>query len=260
MIGRPEMRGWLAMGLAVGLAGLAGGPVAMAQAGQRAVLVELFTSEGCSSCPPADALLRQVNGSRTASGVLVVGLSEHVTYWNRLGWADPFSTEAATARQSAYGDRFHLDSVYTPQMVVNGSEQFVGGDRGSLDAALRREASREPMAVRIASAAVEDGSLRVVFATGAPTAKGPVEMVAVLADDLDSSSVERGENAGRTLSHVSVARLMAKVATVHGVTEEQAVQLALPKGFRMGQGGHHVILFAQAAGTGAVLGTDVRPL
>src|ERR1700722_14677783 len=109
---------------------------------QRTVLVELFTSEGCSSCPPADALLRQVNGTQTSEGQLIVGISEHVTYWNSLGWSDPFSSSTYTDRQNAYGARFGLDSVYTPQMVVNGTEQFVGSDRSSLANAIRKEQNR----------------------------------------------------------------------------------------------------------------------
>jgi hypothetical protein len=98
----------------------------------RAVLVELFTSEGCSSCPPADDLLRQVDGTRTAQGALIVGVSEHVTYWDHDGWKDPFGSDAITARQEDYRREFALDSVYTPQMVVDGESQFVGSDARSL--------------------------------------------------------------------------------------------------------------------------------
>jgi hypothetical protein len=115
---------------------LVGGMVAMSAQSNRpdakahrpahgAVLVELFTSEGCSSCPPADALLRKINGKYTDSGQLIVGVSEHVTYWNYLGWSVPFSSEAYTERQSAYGLRFHLDSVCTPQT----GDQRRGTDR-----------------------------------------------------------------------------------------------------------------------------------
>jgi hypothetical protein len=94
---------------------------------RRVALLELFTSEGCSSCPPADDLLRQLNG-RAFAGVQIVGLSEHVTYWNHDGWADPFSQEMFTARQAGYADRFRLDSSYTPQLVINGAQQMVGSD------------------------------------------------------------------------------------------------------------------------------------
>src|SRR5271155_5141027 len=116
-----------------------------------AVLIELFTSEGCSDCPPADELLQQVSGHRTAEGRLIVGISEHVSYWNGLGWRDPFSSELFTGRQSDYSNHFGLDSVYTPQMVVNGREQFVGSDRRSLEAALATESKRKQIELHINS-------------------------------------------------------------------------------------------------------------
>src|SRR6204780_1466035 len=118
----------------------------------KVVLVELFTSEGCSSCPPADALLRQVNGTQTNAGQLIVGISEHVTYWNSLGWSDPFSSSVYTERQNAYGERFHLEGVYTPQMVINGAEQIVGSDRAALLHAVEQEEEQRPrISLRILS-------------------------------------------------------------------------------------------------------------
>ena len=92
------------------------------------MLVELFTSEGCSSCPPADNLLRAIDGKHTKEGTLVVGVSEHVNYWDHGGWKDPFDSSTITDRQNDYGQKFHLDSVYTPQMVVDGEAQ-VSGER-----------------------------------------------------------------------------------------------------------------------------------
>ncbi|HEY1579708.1 MAG TPA: DUF1223 domain-containing protein [Terracidiphilus sp.] len=85
-----------------------------------AVIVELFTSEGCSSCPPADAVLRQVNLKQTSAGQLIAGISEHVTYWNDLGWKDPFSAPVFTERQRIYASRLSPEGSYTPQMVLNG--------------------------------------------------------------------------------------------------------------------------------------------
>src|SRR5271170_5665891 len=113
-----------------------------APAHPSAVLIELFTSEGCSDCPPADDLLQQVSGHKTAEGQLIVGISEHVSYWNGLGWKDPFSSDLYTGRQNDYSSHFGLGSVYTPQMVVNGREQFVGSDRRALQAALATESQR----------------------------------------------------------------------------------------------------------------------
>ena len=101
-------------------------------------VVELFTSEECSSCPPADTLLREINLKQMNAGQLIVGISEHVTYWNDLGWKDPFSSPVFTERQSIYSSRLSLEGPYTPQMVLNGREQFVGSNVGALKLALRR--------------------------------------------------------------------------------------------------------------------------
>lgn len=225
----------------------------------HAVLVELFTSEGCSSCPPADALLRQINGTQTKEGQLIVGISEHVTYWNSLGWADPFSSSTFTDRQNAYGRRFGLDSVYTPQMVVNGAVQFVGSDRSALNQAIERESQHSAsIALRILSVRPVASTLSVRFSAGGEIPAQGVDIVAVLADDADRSSVSRGENSGHTLMHVAVARSFTRVATVTAA-QEQTVEIRIPPSFYEAKG-HHLILFAQASGYGRVLGTDTRPL
>src|SRR5271156_5835625 len=148
---------------------------------KKAVLVELFTSEGCSSCPPADALLKLVNGSQTKGGELVVGISEHVTYWNSLGWTDPYSAPAYTDRQNAYSERFHLEGPYTPQMVINGSEEFVGSDRGALLNAVEKEDAESPrMSLRIVSLNVAANTLTVKLATSGDVPKQGADLMAVL--------------------------------------------------------------------------------
>lgn len=223
------------------------------------VLVELFTSEGCSSCPPADALLRRIDGTRAGKDRLIVGLSEHVTYWNSLGWTDRFSSPIFTDRQNAYGAALALDSVYTPQMVVNGTEQFVGSDERSLDAAIRREESRDtPVAVRILSATVSGQTLVVEFSATASGRFDGGDMVAVIADDSDQTSVLRGENSGRTLNHVAVARSLTRVGRFE-TGARQTARVALPEGFNAAEK-HHLVLFAQAGGAGRVLGTDSKPI
>jgi hypothetical protein len=226
---------------------------------QKTVLVELFTSEGCSSCPPADALLRQVNGTQTREGQLIVGISEHVTYWNSLGWSDPFSSSAYTDRQDAYSQRFHLDGVYTPQMVINGAEQIVGSDRAALLQAVQKEVEQPSrMALRILSVEVSPNGWNVHFSTSGELPAHGVDLIAVLADDSDRSSVLHGENSGHTLAHVAVARSIARIAKVQTAGEETA-QIPIPSSFQTSQG-HHLILFAQTPGNGRVLGTDTKPL
>ncbi|NYF80801.1 DUF1223 domain-containing protein [Granulicella arctica] len=225
----------------------------------KIVLVELFTSEGCSSCPPADALLRQINGTKTASGQLIVGISEHVTYWNSLGWSDPFSSSVYTARQDAYGVSLGLDSIYTPQMVVNGTEQFVGSSNGDLAKALRREQEKESSVdLRIVSTSVVGNMLTVKFSVTSDASVHGADIIAVLTDDNDQSSVSRGENSGRTLAHVSVARSIVRIAEVQREADQTA-QIALPDHFG-GKEGHHLILFVQTARSGRVLGAATQPL
>jgi len=235
--------------------------VAQAQTAPRVVLVELFTSEGCSSCPPADQLLRKINGVVTHTNELVVGISEHVTYWNQQGWIDPFSDQTYTQRQNDYGSRFGLDSVYTPQVVVNGEKQVLGSDGAAILKAVTMNDHPSTVTLHIDSVASgEPGkTLAVTFSLAGQIGRG-VDVYAVIADDAASSSVQRGENSGRTLQHVSVARSMAKVARLK---EGKTVTISLPvPGLVKGQPetGRHLILFAQESGPGRVLAVESKPL
>lgn len=226
---------------------------------QNIVLVELFTSEGCSSCPPADELLHRVNGRQTAAGQLVVGISEHVTYWNRLGWTDPFSASAYTDRQERYVSRFQLDSPYTPQMVVNGQQQFVGSDEAQLNRALSDQAKQKHIDLRILSAEIHSGSISIHFSATQLLSNHPLSIVAVLAEDVANSTVLRGENVGRSLQHVAVARSLTTVATIQKDTETTVtIPLSASDGAR-NQSAHHLILFAQELGQGAIVGADTKP-
>ncbi len=229
----------------------------LGQADTHPVLVELFTSEGCSSCPPADALLRQIDAKRTDSGQLVVGISEHVTYWNRLGWTDPFSAETYTARQEAYRLRFGLDSAYTPQMVVNGSREVLGSDRGAVLRAVRETDRPGSVRVHIDEVKIEGDRVSIKYSTTGDAGRS-FDVFAVIADDAATSQVARGENSGRTLSHVSVARSLTRGGTVRGPATQK---VELPLGPRIeGSGKRHLVLFAQAAGLGPVVSVDVAPL
>ncbi|MGB6192684.1 MAG: DUF1223 domain-containing protein [Terracidiphilus sp.] len=167
------------------------------------VLVELFTSEGCSDCPPADRLLSQVDSAQPFAGVHAIVLEEHVTYWDQQGWRDPFSLDAMTDRQKEYQERFGLGDIYTPQMVVDGAEQFVGSNVQALEKAMADEAGKPKTVLTIDGVHLENGS--AIFSVHGATVKG-ARLVAVVAADATVSHVANGENAGKTLHHVAVVR------------------------------------------------------
>jgi hypothetical protein len=181
--------------------------IAAARAGERPVLVELFTSEGCSSCPPADALLAEL-----ASRPDVLALSFHVDYWDRLGWKDPFSSHEATQRQDRYATLLDLASVYTPQIVVDGTWQAVGSDRADVEHALdlaRRD--RQEVAITLALA---QGQAQIKLGPGSNAAAASVLLIGF--DRRHVTAVKRGENAGRTLPHVDVVRGVEEIARYSG--------------------------------------------
>jgi hypothetical protein len=173
------------------------------------VLVELFTSEGCSSCPPADAFLARLSKDQPIPGVEIIALEEHVDYWDRLGWKDPFSSASFTARQQRYGDLFRNESIYTPQMVVDGRFEFVGTDTHRGGAAII-EGSRSPKAniqIKPQQAGV---FVRVEDLPAIGRSDTAEVWLAVLEDDL-SNDVSHGENAGRKLAHRGVVRSLAVI-------------------------------------------------
>jgi hypothetical protein len=193
-----------------------------AAAERRPVLVELFTSEGCSDCPPADALLAQLDAKQFVPGVQAIVLSEHVTYWNHLGWRDPFSLDAIDERQQSYAKQFALSSVYTPQIVVDGAAELVGSDAGKLNRAVARAASTLKPALTIADAhRAPDGSVQFSVQAGA----GPnANLVAAVAENATRSEVAHGENAGRTLHHVAVVRVLKEFGS--GFADGRPLQLS----------------------------------
>jgi hypothetical protein len=145
-------------------------------------------------------------------------------------------------------------------MVVNGREQFVGSDRRALQAALTAESQRKQIMLHIDSAQLAQGSITFTYSASALPAKDSLQLVAVLVDDVDLSSVLRGENSGRELTHVAVARSLALLGALHEA-EQRSVTLPLPASFHSNAGtGHHLVLFAQQNGDGAVMGTDTKPI
>ena len=200
--------------------GLAGWPLASSLA-QAPVVVELFTSEACSSCPPADAFLTDLARNRGA----VLPLAFHVTYWNDLGWKDPFSLDAATLRQQAYARSLGDNQVYTPEMVVDGAHGFVGSNRGEGLQAIAR-AAHDP-APRIRLVLTRSGAeLTVAIAAGAGA--GPAEVLLVGFDGQHRTQIGRGENTGRTLIESNIVRSLTPIAGWGG--QAMTVRALLPAG------------------------------
>ncbi|HEY2544592.1 MAG TPA: DUF1223 domain-containing protein, partial [Candidatus Acidoferrum sp.] len=176
------------------------------ESGRTPVLVELFTSEGCSSCPPADALLERFDRSQPVRGAELIVLSEHVDYWNDIGWKDPYSSQEYSQRQSAYASQFGLGGIYTPQMVVDGHFEFVGSDERRATQSIENAAKATKIPVSITPVLSGKGTATVHVETGAVPSSVPAESGGVflaIADNSDESRVNGGENAGRTLKHVA---------------------------------------------------------
>lgn len=200
----------------------------------RPVVVELFTSEGCSSCPPADRYLSELSESHAD----VLPLAFHVTYWNQLGWKDPFSLEAADVRQARYVQRFH-DFAYTPELVIDGLAAVVGSNRAAAGAAIERAKSADVSAANVSAARSGDG-VSVSIGPGS----GSARVLLVGYDARHVTPVERGENAGHTLSESNVVRAFAPIGQWSGAAltlhanavagERLAVLLEAPDGAIVG--------------------------
>ena len=219
------------------------------------VVAELFTSEGCSDCPPADRLLENLDRTQPVAGARIIVLSEHVDYWNQLGWRDPFSAPQYSRRQERYA-RLLGGDVYTPQMVVDGREEVLGNDGSAVLAAIARAARRPKAGVRIGEARRGDAAAMVPLSIPA-LEKGRGEVWVALADERGRSSVNRGENAGRTLAHVAVVRDLVKVGAVsrtEGMERTVRVSGKLPP-----PGPARVIVFLADDG-GAILGAAAAEL
>jgi hypothetical protein len=205
-----------------------------AHAGERPIVVELFTSQGCSSCPPADALLLQL-----AQRPDVLALAFHVTYWNGLGWRDPFSLDSATQRQREYQHLMHTGTIYTPQMVVDGRIDVVGSDRSGVAAALTAARAHAGAHVPLDIARTPDG-LRITVSAGA----GEANLLLIGYDLRHTTPVARGENAGARLTEANIVRSQEVLARWQGrplslmapilVSDRVAVILQAPDGRILG--------------------------
>ena len=222
------------------------------------VLVELFTSEGCSSCPPADAVLARLDEKQPVEGAEVIPLAMHVDYWNQLGWADPFSSSEFSERQGEYATAFGKDGVYTPQMIVDGVKEFAGGNGDAAQRAVG-EAAREPKAEVLLARdpASNDESVRVsvrIDKFPKQTEGDPVYVLLAVTESGLSSDVARGENSGRRLSHVGVVRVLKQLGVMPETRGGQfKAEIAAPVGKGWRRENLRAVVFAQERGTRRVL-------
>ena len=179
----------------------------------RPVVVELFTSEGCSSCPPADALLARLDDQQKLGNAEIVALEEHVDYWDQLGWRDPFSGAQWTARQQEYANSFGNEGVYTPQMVVDGRAEFVGSSQGKAKSAIV-EAAQQPKAEVVLTgldASAEKSHVRIAITKLPDTAVRDAQVWLAVTETGLHSNVKAGENSGEDLHHAAVVRSLRKI-------------------------------------------------
>ncbi len=222
------------------------------------VLLELFTSEGCSSCPPADKLLQKLDRQQRVERADLIVMSEHVDYWNQLGWVDPYSSPAFSKRQQDYASALNSE-VYTPQLVVDGRKQVIGSDGSSIERAIQ-ESLRVPKVAVTVNAQKEDGAVRVhLEIRQLPEKPFSAGVYLVLAADQARSHVMRGENAGRDLEHVAVVQSLTKIADV---TNASSLQKDVRAAFRpLSQGANlRVIVFVQDPKSRRIIGVEQERL
>ena len=220
------------------------------QPARTPVLVELFTSEGCSSCPPADALLIKLNEVQPIAGVTVIALEEHVDYWDRQGWRDPFSSAEFTARQRRYAEWLHIDSLYTPEMVVDGRSEFLGSDSRRALSELAKAAKIAKIPVRLTLR--ERSTDRASLAVGVDAGSSGDVLLAITESGL-ASDVARRENAGHNLKHSAVVRKLIPIGKLKAgkvFSADPVVKLAQEwKPENLG-----AVVFVQERASGKVLG------
>ena len=225
----------------------------MAAPGERMpVIVELFTSEGCSSCPPADQLLARLEKSQPVPEADIIVLSEHVDYWDHLGWKDRFSAPLYTQRQQAYASLLAVEDVYTPQMVVNGQAEFNGADAQRAIREIRRAASTPRSAV---SLLLKDSSNLSLTIGHFPAGTKNVEILLAITEDALADDVRKGENAGQRLSHTGVVRSMASVARFDArKTPDFASDVPLGLRDEWARQNLHAVVLVEDRGTRRIIG------
>jgi hypothetical protein len=244
------------------------------------ILVELFTSEGCSDCPPADGVLEKLIATQPIAGVEVIGLGQHVDYWDQLGWKDRFSSAALTNRQRIYSVRFNLESIYTPQIVVDGRAQVVGSDGKAAAQAIARalaakhglvrididsdvgrpfEGRRDDAGDRKSAGDPKRVALRVTVSDLPQLGRGDrADIIVAITEDHLRSRVTRGENHGRTLTHAAVVRSMTTIGQATEGAGSARAEIPIAADWQRDQ--LKVVAFVQEQRGRAILASAATPL
>ncbi len=224
------------------------------------VLLELFTSEGCSSCPPADDLLARLLSTQPVEGARIVALGEHVDYWDELGWKDRFSSAAFTSRQQGYASRLSPQGAYTPELVVDGAAECVGSDQSAARRAIAKAAGAPHGDLAIAlRGPVADALTVSVAATALPqSAADRADLLLAITEDHLQTQATRGENRGRTLSHVAVVRRLTTIGEARGAAGTAETTVAIPPDWQRDR--VHVVAFVQQRRNRGVLASAIVPL
>jgi len=231
-------------------------PLADKSANAHPILVELFTSEGCSSCPPADEFVQKLDTLQPVPGAQLIILSEHVDYWDHDGWKDPNSSHALTERQDSYVHALRQSTPYTPEIIVDGTKELKISDAHDVETVFQQAAAAAKIPVHITEVAVNKdapNTLRAHVDADASADEHNADLFLAIALDHVDSQVLRGENGGRHLTHVAVVQQIAKIGKLsRGKSLAQDVQLKLKPGMSLDQ--IRVVAFAQEPGPGKLLG------
>jgi hypothetical protein len=215
-------------------------PIAQAK-NKQPVLVELFTSEGCSSCPPADKALAMLRSEQPYANAEIITLAFHVDYWDRLGWKDDFSSKFFTQRQENYADSLQSDGSYTPQMIVDGRNEFVGSNLAKISLAMNAAPKNEKGKIELN---LEKESNLKIKISELPAHKDASINVAIAEDNL-STDVKRGENGGRKLEHDSVVRELKSIGSITSDQKSFEIETQLEFNTKWKRKDLRIVVFAQ---------------
>jgi hypothetical protein len=233
-------------------------PGGLAPAPRVPVLVELFTSEGCSSCPPADGLLESLQRDQPVDGVEIIPIGLHIDYFDHLGWKDTFGSPTFTARQRDYSPIFGPDSLYTPQIVVDGTEAVTGNDGDLVRRAIGSAAQRPHLPLHATAQLTGDRLRLTIDLPAAPANAEKIQVLAAITQDGLSTVVKRGENNGRTLHHVAVARKLQALGFL--TPDAGLVETQLQIGRSWGPNGLKAVAWLQGIKSRQVYGAAIAQI